>query len=223
MEKKQFDISNLEPKWSSEQIAEHGLKRAAEAVELIEAHEANERWLSPFKRAAEAVELIEAHEANERWLSPFKRAAYWVRQAEAVELIEALKWQDLSRATKWVKKHKERLTDVSTLAEILAMARAYGASDDEESIRETVAKELKEARSAIGKKGAEAKRQSDPKQAAMNEVKANWETWQKDRSTYRSKAAFIRDQLAAYPILLSAKYLEDKCRKWEKESVPKKP
>lgn len=125
MDNKQLDISTLEAKCSSEQIAEYELKREAY-----------------YRR------LIEAHEASERGLSNVKRATYWVRQAEAVELIEALKWQDLSRATKWVKKHKERLTDVSTLAEILAMARAYGASDKEEDDKEKSREHYEKTRKA---------------------------------------------------------------------------
>lgn len=154
--------------------------------------------------------------------SAFQREAYYSRLIEAVELIDALKWCDLNRANEWIKKHKERLTDAYALNEIIGIA-VCESTNGQEAIREAVENELKKTRSVIGKKGAEAKRQSDPKQLAMNEIKANWETWQKDRSTYRSKAAFIRDQLAAYPILLSAKNIEDNCRKWEKEPVPKKP
>lgn len=71
------------------------------------------------------------------------------------------------------------------------------------------------------RKSAQAKHSKSPKRSALNSVRGDWETWQKDKSTYKSKAAFAREMVDAYPALQSTKAIEDKCRIWEKQAVSK--
>lgn len=61
----------------------------------------------------------------------------------------------------------------------------------------------------------------DGKQAALLKVRTHWQEWQNDKSIYKGKAAFARDMVDAYPVLISTKYIEDLCRKFENESVKK--
>lgn len=67
------------------------------------------------------------------------------------------------------------------------------------------------------KKGAQAKKENDPKQKAKLEVKNNWEAWMRDKSRYKSKSAFARDMLDKYETLGSQKVIESWCTKWERE------
>ncbi len=71
------------------------------------------------------------------------------------------------------------------------------------------------------KHGALVKHATDPARNSWNKVRENWQEWKKDKATYKTKAAFARDMLDAYPDLTSQKTIEDKCRLWEKAAAEK--
>ncbi len=59
---------------------------------------------------------------------------------------------------------------------------------------------------------------NDPKKTELNEVRKEWE---KVKHQKRYKADFARRMVEKYKVLQSTKYLEDMCRKWEKEEDKK--
>lgn len=69
------------------------------------------------------------------------------------------------------------------------------------------------------RKGGISKRNKDPKQSAFQAVReTHWPKWSHKK---RYKAPFAREMIKLFPILESAKVIEDKCREWEKEAVKK--
>ena len=75
------------------------------------------------------------------------------------------------------------------------------------------------ARSATAARGGKAKVANNPdKKNALNEV---YKEWLKVNHKIRYKADFGRMMHKKFPVLESPKYIEDMCRKWEKEK-PKK-
>lgn len=80
---------------------------------------------------------------------------------------------------------------------------------------------VKETLSAKGSENSKRRleKDKDGKQAALRKVHEHWQQWHEDETLYQSKAAFARDMLDAYPELISAKSIEDKCRAWEKQAI----
>lgn len=66
--------------------------------------------------------------------------------------------------------------------------------------------------------GGRVRAANDPKQAALKNVRKEWEEW---RHKKRYKAPFARAMIAKYTVLESTKTIEDKCREWEKETAEK--
>lgn len=67
--------------------------------------------------------------------------------------------------------------------------------------------------------GGRVKAANDPKQAALKDVRREWEEGWRHKKRY--KAPFARAMIAKYPVLESTKTIEDKCREWEKETAEK--
>ena len=88
-----------------------------------------------------------------------------------------------------------------------------------DQIRQLEAKVLKDAKRAMAKIGAEAKRDRSPKTRAKQQVKECWEKWQAKPQNYRSAAAFARDMLFKYEALTSTDVILRWCRKWQAESA----
>ena len=88
-----------------------------------------------------------------------------------------------------------------------------------EQIRQLEAKVLKDAKRAMAKSGAEAKRDRSPKTRAKQQVKECWERWQAEPQNYRSVAAFARDMLFKYEELTSTDVIRRWCLKWQEESA----
>ena len=66
-------------------------------------------------------------------------------------------------------------------------------------------------------KAAEARRRTDPKQAAKQNVRDCWEVWRQKPEQYKSKSAFARAMLDKYEELGSQRVIERWCKEWESE------
>ena len=67
-----------------------------------------------------------------------------------------------------------------------------------------------------GKKGAEARLLTDPKQTEKEQVKECWKAWRLNPNRYKGKATFARDMLTKFENLESTQVIERWCRKWER-------
>lgn len=74
-----------------------------------------------------------------------------------------------------------------------------------------IAKERREQ----GRRGARARLENDPKQAAKAMVKECWIDWQMEPARYASKSAFALDMLSKFEQLQSQAVIAGWCRTWE--------
>lgn len=73
--------------------------------------------------------------------------------------------------------------------------------------------------SELGRKGALALHENDPRQREKTFVKECWNAWQAHPENYPGKAAFARDMLSKCESLKSQTVIERWCRAWEKTTT----
>lgn len=79
----------------------------------------------------------------------------------------------------------------------------------------------KEARRETARKGAAAKLERSPKQAAKSQAFKLWEDWQANKLRFRSGAAFALYVVKELPELTSPKVVEGWVTEWRRAAIPK--